>query len=958
MLTNTIGVTIRRKVVLAFTSIIVLMLLGTGLTLYQLSQTTKIGTQVIQIHQPAVHGSLKLVSEVNLATTLLNEYLLTGEKNLKTVFLDRKKTIQTIYSTLFTALSKHEKHHENLMASIGDMLNQYYDFADRLLYLYEHDLENYPGLALASELTNPYTLAYLGLLNEQINGEHDYLTAVQQQQVIKMLYDLRYSWIQMNNAFRIFMTTRGDTDLENFYSYSKVNGDIHQRLRALDVEVGFGALEQLEEHRRIRLKNVPIVAKVFKDDAWRKDVYIMKTEVNPLLTKLNTALQDLANYQVEQSDIDGLQLSSTLDKTNTIAGIILLLGILFTFFVTSLILRTFSPITALTRFVQNSSIDNLKPIDNKLLDRTDEVGGLANAFNQMTHDLMKDIHKRQIAEKKFETLLASLSDATIIVNQDGLIKLFNQQAERLFGYSKDEVIGHPLEDLIPERFKNSHLSLRKHFMENATHRPMGEGLELYALHKDGHEFQIEIGLAPIDTSDGLMVSASLRDITDRKETERLLVHQANYDVLTDLPNRVLALDRLSHAITAARRNHLSIAVMFIDLDNFKQVNDSLGHSVGDKLLQIVGDRLRECIRANDTVARLGGDEFLVIIPDLVDLMSVDVIAEKIIETLSQSYNIDERDLFIGASIGITGYPEDGDEPDELLRNADAAMYKAKDAGRNTFRFFTSEMNSQLVKRLEIESRLRTVLENQELYLHFQPLYDLSEGKISSAEALLRWKNPELGEVTPDVFIPIAEETGLITNIGTWVLYESCHAANVWQNLTNLPIRVSVNVSARQFRNGDLVKIVSHALESSGLSAEYLELEITERVLMDDNLNVSRILSDLKRIGISLALDDFGTGYSSLGYLKRFPFDVLKIDRIFVSDITVDPETAALCKAIVAMADSLNLTVVAEGVETEEQFQYLRDLGVHLVQGFYFSRPLSNEDFLNSLIKRNSLIHPI
>jgi diguanylate cyclase (GGDEF)-like protein/PAS domain S-box-containing protein len=551
-----------------------------------------------------------------------------------------------------------------------------------------------------------------------------------------------------------------------------------------------------------------------------------------------------------------------------------------------------------------------------------------------------------------------LSDATVIINRDGLIKLFNAQAEKMFGYTKSEVIDKSIEILLPERFREKHLAMRHAYLEQPVFRAMGKGLDLFALDKSGTEIPIEVGLAPIETSEGLLISAAIRDISERKETEQFLLHQANYDSLTDLPNRGLALDRLSHAIAIAKRKPRLIAVLFIDLDNFKQVNDSLGHTVGDKLLQQVSQRLRGATRANDTVARLGGDEFLIVVPELEELYEIEIISQKILTTISHPYKVDERDIFIGASIGITMFPEDGDEPEVLLRNADAAMYQSKKAGRNTFRFFTHEMNEILLARLNVEYKLRGALKNNELYLHYQPLFDIDKQKVIGAEALLRWNNPVLGPVPPDGFISIAEETGLINSIGEWVLSESCRMASLWQQYTGIPIRISVNIAATQFRSGDLVNIVSDALAASGLAAELLELEITERVLIDDNPNVYRILNDIKRMGVRLALDDFGTGYSSLGYLKRFRFDVLKIDRIFVSDITVNSETKSLCSAIVAMARSLNLDVVAEGVENEQQLNILQGLGVKLIQGFYLCPPATPEKVQNILHRRNAMIHPV
>lgn len=463
--------------------------------------------------------------------------------------------------------------------------------------------------------------------------------------------------------------------------------------------------------------------------------------------------------------------------------------------------------------------------------------------------------------------------------------------------------------------------------------------------------------ADISTHDetGVLASAFNRmtenlidDINERRQTEALLVQQANFDTLTGLPNRLLAADRLSQALAHAHRKGLSVAVMFLDIDRFKNVNDTLGHSVGDKLLTEIASRLSESVHEDDTVARLGGDEFLIILPELKTLTSAEIVAENILAALSLPFKLEDRELFTSTSIGITGYPEDSNDPDILLRNADSAMYQAKDAGRNTFRFFTPEMNIQLLKRLEMESQLRYALHREELSLYFQPQVDIKNGKLVGAEALLRWKNPELGNVSPNDFIPLAEETGLINDIGEWVLMQACQTAISWQQLIPGGIRVSVNVSPVQFRGTNLIRTVHNALETSGLAASLLELEITETLLVEDNPNTSRILEDIKHMGVRLSLDDFGKGYSSLSYLKRFPFDVLKIDRAFISGVTTNSEDAALCRAITAMASSLNLLIVAEGVETREQWNFLDTHGTNLVQGYYVSRPLSAEGFYDFL----------
>ncbi len=626
-----------------------------------------------------------------------------------------------------------------------------------------------------------------------------------------------------------------------------------------------------------------------------------------------------------------------------LSGVFAVAIVLVSLYVANSITR---PITQLTRVAGRVSGGALE--ERADVSTADEVGLLAQAFNRMTQELVDDIHERQQAEEKFRALLKSAPDAIVIIDQAGKITLANLQAEGLFGYRSAELLGKPVEMLLPERHRRGHVAMRDGFFAKPSVRPIDEGFELFALHKNGTEIAVEISLAPIETADGLLVASSIRDITERKQAEARLLQQANFDDLTGLPNRSLAADRLPQAMARVRRTRKSLALMFLDVDNFKNINDTLGHAVGDQLLIEIAQRLSRCVRDDDTVARLGGDEFLIILDGLDSLTASEVVAEKILDSLSRPCSLNGRELFLSASIGITGYPEDGEQADVLMRNADAAMYRAKEAGRNTYRFFTPEMNTQLLKRLDMEARLRYAVDREELRICFQPQVDIRTRRVLGAEALLRWHNPELGLVPPDEFIPLAEESGLINAIGEWVLLHACRAAKTWQGIGGEPLRLSVNVSPVQFRGSDLAATVSRALAQSALPASLLELEITEHVLVRDNPGTSRILDDLKSLGVRLSLDDFGKGYSSLSYLKRYPFDVLKIDRTFVSGVPANPEDTALCKAITAMAGSLNLEVIAEGVETEEQWNYLSREGVDLVQGFYISKPLEGNRFIEFL----------
>lgn len=447
------------------------------------------------------------------------------------------------------------------------------------------------------------------------------------------------------------------------------------------------------------------------------------------------------------------------------------------------------------------------------------------------------------------------------------------------------------------------------------------------------------------TSDLETANKKLReDLEERKRVEQSVRYMAHHDALTGLPNRTLFRDRLAHAMTQADRHNQVLAVMFLDLDRFKAINDTLGHNAGDQLLVVAADRLRACVRDGDTVARLGGDEFTVIVEDILEPQDAAVVAQKIIDTLSQPFHLQGHEVFISASVGITVYPHDDRETDNLLRNADAAMYQAKAFGRDNFQFYLPEMNVKAHERLRLESGLRRALERNEFELYYQPRVDLFSGSVIGAEALLRWRHPEMGLVLPKEFIPILDETGMINQVGEWALHQACSQNKMWQAMGLPPIRIAVNLSVRQFFQKDLALAVERALSQTALDPDYLELEITEDLLLEYNQTNTITLAKLKNLGVHISIDDFGTGYSSLSYLKRLPIDMLKIDQSFVRDIERDADGKAIASAIIAMAASLRLTVIAEGVETHEQLAFLRAQGCNEIQGYSFSHPLTATDF--------------
>lgn len=442
-------------------------------------------------------------------------------------------------------------------------------------------------------------------------------------------------------------------------------------------------------------------------------------------------------------------------------------------------------------------------------------------------------------------------------------------------------------------------------------------------------------------------------IHERKLAEERFAHLAHHDSLTGLPNRVLFHDRLQHAMIDAERRRQLVAVLFLDADRFKTINDTLGHDIGDELLKLIAVRLTGCLRAGDTVSRLAGDEFAMVLPGVESTEHTQQLAERIIGAFTESFRLQEQEVFITVSVGITLFPADDSTVTGLLKNADTAMYRAKDSGRNNFQFYSAAMQVQALKRLTLENQLRGAIERDELVLHYQPIVNLVSGQVDAMEALLRWNHPELGLVPPLDFIPLAEETGLIIPIGRWVLHTACTQARAWQDAGIPPLRLSVNLSARQFQK-DLADIIALVLQETGLESKYLDLELTESVVMQNPEMAVANLDALDRMSVRLSIDDFGTGYSSLSYLKRFPIDTLKIDRSFVRDVPGDSDDMKIITAIINLAHGLDIRVVAEGVETAAQLAFLRHLHCDAMQGYYFSKPLSAEAFTALMHKRLSL----
>ena len=563
--------------------------------------------------------------------------------------------------------------------------------------------------------------------------------------------------------------------------------------------------------------------------------------------------------------------------------------------------------------------------------------------------------KQRIAAEAMETakdyaknLINSSLDMIIAVNLDSKIVGFNPAAQKTFGYSKAEAIGKPI-DILYEK-SSDFINVRK----DITKFEKFEG-EIINKRKNGDKFYSFMSASPVLDSKGTVVGVMgiSRDITERKRAEEKISHMAYHDQLTGLPNRSLLKDRINQALARGRRQSKLAVILFLDLDRFKFINDSLGHDAGDELLKAVAERLKKSTRNSDTLARHGGDEFTILIQDLSKIEYITNVIEKIFTAFEEPFNLEGQKFFITISMGVSIYPNDGEDEEALLKNADIAMYRAKEEGKNSYQFFTNAMHESATARLNLEYKLRKAIEKEEFVLHYQPQVDITTGEVIGMEALVRWQDPKEGLIPPGNFIPLAEDTGLIVPIGEWVLRTACIQNKMWQDKGMKPLRVAVNMSMRQFKQKDLVSIVRRTLKETNLNPQYLELELTESILMDDVESVIKKLHELKALGIRLSIDDFGTGYSSLEYLKRMPIDMLKIAQEFVKDINVDLNDVAIAKATIQMAQSMGLEVIAEGVETIEHQRILTDLHCNKTQGYLFSKPVPPEEFERLLIDKKS-----
>jgi len=584
-----------------------------------------------------------------------------------------------------------------------------------------------------------------------------------------------------------------------------------------------------------------------------------------------------------------------------------------------------------------------------LYDEHGSVTALEGIIEDVTHRKESDLALRE-AERRYHSLFENAIEGIFRTSPDGHYLDSNPALARIYGFASPDELMNSLRDIRNQLYVDS--TRREEFMRIVKARGSISGFESQVHRKNGDVIWIsENARAVFENGQVLYYEGTVEDVTERKLYQARIEQQANYDTLTGLANRALLNDRLQQGILTAASYGTRLAVVFVDLDRFKFINDSLGHHVGDELLKVMAERFKSCIREYDTIARLGGDEFVLLMNGQGEPDSVGTTMERMLQVISQPWRAAQGEFEVTCSIGVALYPDDGSDADTLLKHADSAMYRAKEHGRNNFQFFTNELNRMMKERLELESNLRRALDRGQFELLYQPRVDLRTRELTGCEALIRWQLPGRGVIGPSSFIPIAEETGLIAPIGRWVLQTACAQNKAWQDAGFKPCVVAVNVSPRQFRRDDLVQTITEVLEQTRLEPRWLEIELTENMVMHDGEHMVAMLDAIKRLGVQIAVDDFGTGYSSLSYLKRFSVDRLKVDRSFVKDIATDADSASIVRTIIALGHNLDLKVVAEGVENEEQIAFLAANGCDELQGYYFSKPISGWRFRKLLQAR-------
>ena len=681
------------------------------------------------------------------------------------------------------------------------------------------------------------------------------------------------------------------------------------------------------------------------------------TDLAEILALINIENQEIQSDLRRLSDIASDYIKSVAANSLDVSHINLFIAVALSLIVIAVIsggislvlYRINDPLEKLSDAMHDLSHGDMSrrlKVNNLIHDEFSDLSANFNRFAVRTQSLFDEVTNAKNAledsEKRTRAILENALVGIAHLKEHEILSV-NQKFVELFGYDRDAIEGTRMEILYPS--EDDYQALSEAAFQLMSNGDIYQG-EWKMKHKNGNHFWCDVSAKSV--TDDIHEEGTIwlfEDITQRKRSEEELRRLANFDTLTQLPNRTLFEDRLVQAMERARRQNSSIALIYVDLDRFKKINDSFGHSMGDELLKNVSKRLCECVRGSDTVSRWGGDEYTIILTELQTLADAGKVSEKIISIMEEPFELDNQEISISPSIGISLYPDDATDMETLLQNADAAMYHAKSTGRNNYQFYTQEMNAEARHRLDLEGRLRHAIDNEDFLIYYQPQVDVSSMNVTGYEALIRWNDGKNGLIPPLEFIPLLEDTGLIVPVGEWILRKVCSDIEQILEINSDFISVSVNFSARQFVDNKLVNRVETVLRDTGVSSNYLVVELTETILMTETERSFQVLSELSSLGLRLSLDDFGTGYSSLAYLKQFPIDVIKIDQSFVRDIHKDTSDAAICEAIIAIAQQLGLKVVAEGVETKEQFDFMQKRGCHSIQGYYFGKPSPMQELI-------------
>ncbi len=766
-------------------------------------------------------------------------------------------------------------------------------------------------------------------------------------------------------AFRVYQEKTGFT-AEMTRSGNAQIALIAESLTNLILAYDYSNIESLAE-RFVKLQdvqNIRILNRSGKVMAARSSS-ALTTQKKGLLLSAPVLLSGdpIGRVEIELS-LDRLDAVINATLRNVVIAVSLIAAILAVLIYASVSLLVIRPLTRLSEAADQLALGDfstkLPPATN------DELGKLVHAFSSMReirrraekdlndlnanleHIVLARVAELRDNEAYIHAVLENVNEGIIVIEETGLIESINPAAEKIFGYTSEEIVNQNFTVLMSADELEMSDKFSNFSKTNVDTSFFGKTREVIGMRKNFSAFPLELKTSQFHIQNRSLLITTARDISERKEIEQRITYMASYDSLTQLPNRSLLQDRIQQVLAHNRRHNLKAAVLFVDLDRFKIINDTLGHDFGDSVLQVVANRMVAEVRSEDTVARQGGDEFIILLSDITNPDDAALIAQKIMESLSQPMHINGKELYIGTSIGIAIFPDDGDDMATLLKNSDIAMYHAKESGRGNYQFFSEKMNADASEKQSLTSYLRYAVERNELFLVYQPVVDMISGEMTGMEVLLRWQHPVLGLISPDKFIPLAEESGLILPIGEWVLRSACKQLSAWQKQGYEVPRLAINLSAKQFQQKAMDEIIAAILKETGVDPRFIGIEITESMLLHNIDEVVQTLLKLSDMGLEISIDDFGTGYSSLSYLKRFHIDKLKIDKSFVNDIATHPDDAAIVKAIIAMAHGLSMKVVSEGVETQAQLDFLRMHGCEQYQGYIFSKPLTASEIVTKL----------